>query len=405
MNTASPNPAAADIPIRIGLIGCGGRGNGAAFDALTAAPNVKVVALADVFKNRMEMAQLAFLTKNQAIPPDQCFLGFDTYQKALAVPDVNCVILATPPGFRPIHLRAAVEAGKHVFMEAPVAVDPTGVRSVLASGEMAAKKGLSVVAGLQRRHQNNYRETLQRLQDGALGEMVLARVFNNAQGDGQMTRDPALSDMEWHLRAWHNHTWLSGDFIVEQHVHNLDVINWLLNAHPVRAYGMGGRQVRTLGYTFDHFAVEFEYANGVRMFSQCRQINGCQDTLSESVVGAKGTSDCFQTIQVKGGPAWRFGKPTSGFKAGRGDGGTNLGYAQEQVDWIQSIRAGQPINDTKAAAESTLTAILGRLAAYTGKTQEWDTVLNAALDLMPARCEFGPVPTPPVPVPSHYKYS
>lgn len=404
MSTAITSQAS-DDPIRIGLIGCGGRGNGAAFDALAAGPNVKVVALADVFKNRMEMAQLAFRTKNQTIPQDQCFLGFDAYQKVIAMPEVIAVILATPPGFRPMHLRAAVEAGKHVFMEAPVAVDPVGVRSVLESGEIAARKGLSVVAGLQRRHQNNYKETIKRIQDGALGEIALARVFNNSQGDGQTTRDAALSDMEWHLRAWHSHTWLSGDFIVEQHVHNLDVINWLLNAHPIRASGMGGRQVRTLGYTYDHFAVEFEYANGVRMFSQCRQINGCQDNVSESVVGAKGTSDCFQTIQVKGGPAWRFGKVTTNFKAGRGDGGTNLGYPQEQIDWIQSIRSGQPINDTKSAAESTLTAILGRLAAYTGKTQEWDAVMKATLDLLPAQCEFGPLPTPLVPIPGHYKFS
>ncbi|MBI4657969.1 MAG: Gfo/Idh/MocA family oxidoreductase [Verrucomicrobia bacterium] len=395
--------AAPDDPIRIGLIGCGGRGNGAAFDALAAGTNVRVVALGDIFKNRMELAQFAFQTKQQNIPEEHCFLGFDAYQKVLAVPEVNCVILATPPGFRPIHLRAAVEAGKHVFMEAPVAVDPVGVRSILESGEIAAKKKLSLVAGTQRRHQNNYKETVKRLQDGAIGEILVARVYGNSQGDGQLARDPALSDMEWHLRAWHTHTWLSGDLIVEQHVHNLDVVNWILNGHPIRASGMGGRQVRTLGYAYDHFAVEFEYANGTRMFSQCRQINGCQDNMSEAVTGLKGTSDCFQSIQVKGEKTWRFPKVTTNFKAGRGDGGTNLGYPQEHIDWIQSIRSGQPMNDAKQAAESTLTAILGRLSAYTGKVLDWDAVLNAKLNLSPPKFEIGPIPTPPVPVPGQYK--
>ena len=400
--------AAADDPIRIGLIGCGGRGNGAAFDAIAvdaaaARPNIKVVAVGDIFKNRLELCQFALQTKGQTVAEDHCFLGFDAYQKVLAVPEVNCVILATPPGFRPIHLRAAVEAGKHVFMETPAAVDPPGVRSVIESGEVAAKKNLSIVAGTQRRHQNNYIETVKRLQDGAIGDILTARVYANSQGDGQITRAPELSDMEWHLRAWHTHTWLSGDLIVESHIHNLDVINWILNAHPIKATGMGGRQVRTLGYGYDHFATEFEYANGARMFSYCRQINGCQDALSEAVTGLKGSSDCFQSIQVKGGPAWRFPKPTSNFKAGRGDGGTNVGYPQEHVDLIRSIRNGQPINDAKQIAESTLTAIMGRLSAYTGQTMEWDKVLDAKLDLSPAKYEIGPLPTPPVPMPGKYK--
>jgi myo-inositol 2-dehydrogenase/D-chiro-inositol 1-dehydrogenase len=384
--------AAGSDVIKVGVIGCGGRGSGAAYDCLNADPGIKIVALGDLFQDRVD-GLFGRLTGDEKmkgrvdITPDRCFTGFDNYQKVIAS-GVDMVILATPPGFRPTHLEAAVNAGKHVFMEKPVAVDGPGIRKVIACGAIADSKKLGIVAGTQRRHQAGYVETIKRIQDGAIGDLISAQAYWNQGGLWKHDRQPEWTDMEWQVRNWLYFTWLSGDHIVEQHVHNLDVINWAMQAHPIKAVGMGGRQVRTdpaYGHIFDHFTIEYEYPNGARMMSMCRQIDGCANNVSERVAGTKGTSNCGNMIS--GETQWKYEGPNPG------------AYVQEHADLIASIRAGKPLNEAQRVAESVLTAIMGRMSAYTGQEISWDQALNSKEDLTPANLELGPIAVPPVAVP------
>ncbi|MFB3853765.1 MAG: Gfo/Idh/MocA family protein [Vicinamibacterales bacterium] len=378
--------------IRVGVIGCGGRGTGAAINCMQAAPGVEVVAMGDLFADRIE-SSLARLTREfpgrVKVQKDRQFSGFDNYKGVCACPEVNLIVTAAPPGFRPIHLAAAVEAGKHVFMEKPVAVDPVGVRSVIASSEAARHKGLAIVAGTQRRHQQHYVEMMKRVHDGQIGEIVSAQCYWN-QGDLWVKdRTPGMSDMEWQCRNWLYFTWLSGDHIVEQHVRNIDVVNWALGSVPESVMGMGGRQVRVgpqFGNIFDHFAVEYEYPNGVRVMSMCRQTKGCAERVDERIVGTKGVA--WGTGKITGPSPWTFeGKETDP-------------YVQEHVDLIASIRNGTPLNEGRQVAESTMSAIIGRMSAYTGREISWKWAMESScLDLRPARYEFGPNPVDPVAVP------
>jgi len=267
-------------------------------------------------------------------------------------------------------------------------VDAPGVRTVIAAAAMATQKKLGIVAGTQRRHQNAYVETIKRLHAGAIGDIVAAQCYWNQGGLWMHKRQEAWSDMEWQLRNWLYFTWLSGDHIVEQHLHNIDVINWVMKGHPVKAMGMGGREVRTspdYGHIFDHFAVEYEYENGARLMSMCRQIDGCANNVSEHVIGTKG--DANPGGYIGGAQKWRY------------EGPGNNPYVQEHTDLVASIRAGKPLNEGKSVAESTLTAIMGRMSAYTGKEITWDQALNSKENLIPFKLEFGPLPTPPVAVP------
>jgi myo-inositol 2-dehydrogenase/D-chiro-inositol 1-dehydrogenase len=379
--------------IRIGVIGCGGRGTGAVEDAINSSKGVTLVAMGDAFADRLTSSRARLTEKYGAAIDvgDRAFTGFDAYQKVIAS-DVNYIILATPPGFRPAHLAAAVGAGKHVFTEKPVAVDGPGIRQVLEVYEQAKGKGLGIAAGTQRRHQTGYIEAMKRIHDGAIGDITSARCYWNQGGLWKQDRKPEWTDAEWQLRNWLYFTWLSGDHIVEQHVHNIDAVNWAMNAHPVRANGMGGRQVRTgadYGHIFDHFAIDYEYADGTPMASQCRQIQGCANNVTESVVGTKGRAftDNSGKYSITGAKAWKF------------DGKDNQPYMQEHADFIAAIRAGKPYNELKTVAESTLTAIMGRMSAYTGKIVTWDQALNSKEQLVPANLTLGPLPTPPVPVP------
>ncbi len=411
---------AQDLQIKIGLIGCGGRGTGALLDALGAATKViypstgyhtedvaegatiekkdiKVVALADLFEDRLANCVQQLGKLGIKLPGEMCFTGFDAYKQLLAVPEINYVILATPPHFRPVQLKAAIEAGKHVFMEKPGAVDVPGVKMVMEAGELARRKNLGIVAGTQRRHMQNYQETIRRLHDGEIGEIVYAKSYWNGGEIWVVPREPQWSDLEWQLRNWNYFTWLSGDHYVEQHVHNLDIMNWVLGAHPIRAVsGIGGRQVRTgveHGHIYDHFAVEFEYPGGVTMFSQARQINGCQNLVSELVVGTGGRSNCKDVIEPNSGRKWRFrDKVTSP-------------YRQEHEDLIASIREGKPLNEAMAVAESTMTGILGREAAYSGQEVTWDKAIQSTTRLGPEKYEFGPYPIPPIAMPGRYRFS
>ena len=380
---------------KVGVIGCGGRGTGAALDCLKADPGVEIVALGDLVPDRVE-SSLARLTKEfpnrVKVPAGNRFTGFDNYKGVLSVPGVNLILTAAPPGFRPVHVKAAVEAGKHVFMEKPVAVDPVGIRSILATADLAAQKKLALVAGTQRRHQQRYLEMMKRIQDGQIGEIVGAQVYWN-QGDLWVKqREPNMTEIEWQCRNWLYFTWTSGDHIVEQHVHNIDVANWAMGVAPKNVMGMGGRQVRVgpeYGNIFDHFAVEFEYPNGVRVSSMCRQTKGCNDRVEERIVGTKGVAwSTSSATRITGAVPWTF------------EAEEINPYVQEHIDMIASIRKGAPLNEGRQVAESTLCAIMGRMSAYTGRALSWEWAMNTSkLDLSPAKYEFGPNPVDPAAVP------
>jgi len=385
--------AAGSDEIRVGMIGCGGRGTGAAVNAVNAAPGVKIVAMGDVFEDRLkssrEQLAKAVPADKLDVSPERAFVGFDAYEKVLAS-DVNYVILATPPAFRPLHLKAAVAAGKTIFTEKPVAVDGPGIRSVFESYEEAMKKGLHIVAGTQRRHQAGYLETIQRVKDGAVGDIVAARAYWNQGGLWKNDRQSSWSDLEYQMRNWLYYTWLSGDHIVEQHIHNIDVINWAKGAHPVRALGLGGRQVRTepvYGHIFDHFAIDYEYEDGMHMLSMCRQQNNTDANVSEALVGTKGTVNVAR-YQIEGATPWRFQTSKD-----------NDPYVQEHTDLIEHLRAGKPINELKTVAESTLSAIMGRMSSYTGKVVTWEQALASSESLMPPKLAWGAMEVPPVAMP------
>jgi len=384
--------AAGSDTIRIGLIGCGGRGTGAAINCLEAASGVEIVAMFDLFQDRIDSSLEKIREKFPAqvkVTPERMFTGFDGYKKLVGLPEINLVLMASPPGFRPMQLQAAIEAGKNVFMEKPVAVDPVGVRSVIASSALAEKKGLAIVAGTQRRHQARYLELMKRIHEGAIGELVGGQCYWN-QGDLWVKlREPGMSEMEWQCRNWLYFTWLSGDHIVEQHVHNIDVINWAFRALPEKVMGMGGRQARTApeyGNIYDHFAVEFEYPGGVRVLSMCRQTKGAAERIEEKLVGTKGVA--FGYGEIRGEKPWKW------------EGDEPNPYVQEQADLIASIRAGKPLNEGRRIAESTMCAIIGRMSAYTGRAISWDWAMNSSqLDLSPKTYELGPNPVDPVAIP------
>jgi predicted dehydrogenase len=387
--------AAGSDAIKVGVIGCGGRGTGAAIDCLKAAQGVEIVALGDLVPDRVESA-LARLNKEFSgrvkVPADRRFTGFDNYKQICGLPDVNLIVTAAPPGFRPIHFKAAIDAGKHVFMEKPVAVDPVGVRSVIATSELAKQKNLAVVTGTQRRHQARYLELMKRIQDGQIGEIVSAQCYWNMGDLWVKERKEGMSEMEWQCRNWLYFSWLSGDHIVEQHVHNIDVVNWAMGTLPKNVMGMGGRQARTrpeFGNIFDHFAVEYEYPNGVRMSSYCRQTKGAAERVEERIVGTKGVSvSTSSSTRITGETPWTF------------EADEINPYVQEHIDLIKSIRDGKPLNEGRQIAESTLSAIMGRMSAYTGRAMSWEWVMNSSmLDLSPAKYEFGPNPVDAVAIP------
>ncbi|MBL8823448.1 MAG: Gfo/Idh/MocA family oxidoreductase [Planctomycetia bacterium] len=398
--------AGSNETIRVGLIGCGGRGSGAAKDVLSSAPNVEIYAIADIWKERHDrfFNELKdFTSQGKAkeygnrlnVSEERRFLGFDAYKKVLDS-GVNYVMLCTPPGFRPMHLEAAVKAGKNIFTEKPVAVDGPGIRKVYAAYEEAKQKGLNIVAGTQRRHQLPYVETIKKLHEGAIGDIHFMRCYWNQGVLWKVDRTEKMSDLEWQLRNWYNFMWICGDHIVEQHIHNIDVCNWVMNDHPIKARGSGFR-TRTdpnFGHIYDHFSIEYEYPKNVFMHSMCRQISGCWDSVSEQVFGSNGHSDPAGSIN---------GKPTVAREAVRKAQGP---YVQEHTDLIEAIRSGKTVNELKTVADSTLTAIMGRMSAYSGKEVTWDAALNSTLDTFPKVLDFNEkYPAPPVPIPGKYKFN
>ena len=365
-----------DDTIKIGLIGCGGRGTGAASQAMNTAGPTRLVAMTDAFEDRLQ-ASLRGLKSQHGdkvdVPQDQQFTGFEGYKHVLEC-DIDLVIMATPPGFRPLHFEAAVEANKHIFMEKPVAADAPGVRRVLAANAIAREKNLAVAVGLQRHHESAYRETISRLQDGAIGDINLTRVYWNGGGVWVRPRQKGQSELEYQMRNWYYFNWLCGDHIVEQHIHNLDVTNWLKDAYPIEAQGQGGREVRTgidHGEIFDHHFVEFTYADGSKMFSQCRHIRNCWNSVSEHAHGSQGTANISgaKIFDADGKRVWAYGK------GGRG------GHQQEHHDLFAQLRRGELPNEGDYGAKSTMTAILGRMATYSGKNIRWDDAINSKIVL------------------------
>ena len=395
--------AAGSDKIRLGLIGCGGRGTYDSTNCMNAAEGVELVAMGDGFKERLDRS-LKQLKKNLGekvkVTEDKCFVGLDAYKKVLEC-DVDMVILTEPPHFRPEHLKAAIEAGKHVFMEKPVAVDPVGVRSVIASSELADKKNLTIVAGTQSRRMAHIMAVMERVHNGDIGKIVGGQCVRIGGGmlswsSGTKVRKPEWSDMEWQLRRWLFYTWLSGDFITEMHIHNLDVMNWAMGSHPVQCLGLGGREVRRgaeYGDVFDHFSIEYEYPNGVRIEYMGSQIDGCSFRSDERVVGTKGSAyiDSGNAI-IEGQNPFKY------------DGPSPSPVIRQHADQIAAIRQGKRLNEGKRVAESTLTTIMGRMSAYTGRALKWDWAMKASkLDLRPAKYEFGDLPSRPVSIPGKTK--
>ena len=382
--------------LKVGLIGCGDRGTGAAAQALHADRNVKLWAMADAFRDKLETS-LATLRRDRTLEgkidvnAERCFVGFDAYRQVIGS-GVDVVLLCTPPHFRPLHLRAAVQANKHVFAEKPVAVDAPGVRAVLATCAEARRRNLSVVSGLCLRYSNAYREMIRRLHDSAIGD-IKALQANDLRGTIRVfPRQQSWSDMEWQMRNWYYFTWLSGDFNVEQHVHNLDICAWALREQmPARCTGMGGRQVRTgpeFGNIYDHFAVVYEYESGVKIFSNTRQQVNCRNDITVYALGSRGNADISERRQVITGQSpWSTRGPDNDF------------YQSEHDELFASIRNGRPINNGEYMSRSTLMAIMGRMAAYTGRTITWEMALNSREDLTPLRYEWGRLETPPVAMP------
>ena len=388
---ASAHGAGADESIRIGLIGCGGRGTGAATQALEAGDDVKLVALGDVFEDHLKESRELLASKypeRGTVADERCHTGFDAFRQ-VCDSDVDVVLLATPPHFRPEHLEYAVEKGKHVFCEKPVAVDPVGLRRAWDASRSAQEKGLSLVSGLCYRYFDPDRELYGRVQDGAIGDVVALQANYNTGGLWTKPRQESWSDMEWQLRNWLYFTWLSGDHNVEQHIHSLDKALWAMgDASPVSAVGLGGRQSRTdraYGMIFDHHAVVYEFAGGTRLYSYCRQQQGAYGDDSDWVFGTKGKAVSRQTRlqKIEGESPWEFRKK-------RGD--TFNMYQKEHDVLFDSIRKGEPVHNGDYMCNSTMVAIMGRMATYTGQLVKWDEALNSDLELSPEKYEMGPLP-------------
>jgi len=370
-------------PIKVGLIGCGGRGRGAAGNAMEADKAVKIVAVCDVFEDRAKNFQKQLNRKGAEIGDDMVFSGVFGYKKLLEN-DLTYVILATPPGFRPMQFEAAVNAKKNIFTEKPVGTDPTGIRQFMAAAKKSEELKLSITAGTQRRHQKPYIETVKKIQDGAIGEVRAARAYWCGGPVINMRSRPAgMGDLEWQVKNWYSHCWICGDNIVEQHVHNIDIINWVMKAHPISVFASGGRAWKTpdeyLGNIWDHISCDFEYPGGVHMISMCRHWNRCDGGVFEDVVGTKGRSNGQDM----------------------GSGGGHNAYVQEHIDLIASIRGtGKHYNEAMQVAESTMTAIMVRESAYTGKKLRWDDFLKSDLSLLPKDLSFdAEIPVRPIPVP------
>lgn len=383
-----PDKAAPGREIKVGVIGCGGRGSGAIQNLFDAADGIRLTALGDVFPDRLEgLRKMASEKLGQEVPDENCFIGFDAYQKVIDS-GVDMIIDTTPPVFRPDHFKYAVQKGVHSFLEKPVAVDAKGYRTVMAAAKQAQAKGLCVVCGTQRHHQRPYVEAFRKIQEGYIGEITGGNVYWNQGMLWYRNREKGWSDMEWMIRDWVNWKWLSGDHIVEQHVHNIDVFLWMSGYKVAKATGFGARHRRITGDQYDQFSIDFEMENGVHLHSMCRQIDGCSNAVGEIIYGTKGSWNSFdhEIKDLDGNVVWKFDneKAETEFRQ-------HNPYVLEHVDLVNHIRKGEPIDEATACAMSTLAGVMGRTAAYTGDTVTWDAMSQSELDYLPEKLELGPM--------------
>jgi|SRR5690554_2834326 myo-inositol 2-dehydrogenase/D-chiro-inositol 1-dehydrogenase len=380
--------------LKAGVIGCGGRGSGAALNFISAGPNLTVTALGDVFKDRVDDCRAKIKKQhNIEVPEENCFVGFDAFEKVIDA-GVDVIILATPPKFRPEHFEAAVKARKHVFMEKPIAVDPVGIRQIIAAAKMAESLGLKIVTGTQRRHEHSYVNLWKEINKNAIGHIVSANVYWNQSKLWHRDKNASWSEMEWMIRDWVNWCWLSGDHIVEQHVHNIDVASWFIGGHPVKAVGFGSRQRRVTGDQYDNFSIDYFYEDGRHIHSMCRQINGCANGVYEIFHGTK-------AIAITDGH-----KPKIVDAAGNelfvAQGSETSPYVQEHINLVTCIRQNIPFNEAEQTAISNMVAIMGRVSAYTGKEVTYDEMMNSDLKLGPdvyVMGDIGYIQNAKVPVP------
>ena len=383
-----PDKAAPGREIKVGVIGCGGRGSGAIQNLFDAADGIRLTALGDVFPDRLEgLRKMAAEKLGQEVPDENCFIGFDAYQKVIDS-GVDMIIDTTPPVFRPDHFKYAVQKGVHSFLEKPVAVDAKGYRTVMAAAKQAQAKGLCVVCGTQLHHQRPYVEAFRKIQEGYIGEITGGNVYWNQGMLWYRNREKGWSDMEWMIRDWVNWKWLSGDHIVEQHVHNIDVFLWMSGYKVAKATGFGARHRRITGDQYDQFSIDFEMENGVHLHSMCRQIDGCSNAVGEIIYGTKGSWNSFdhEIKDLDGNVVWKFDneKAETEFRQ-------HNPYVLEHVDLVNHIRKGEPIDEATACAMSTLAGVMGRTAAYTGDTVTWDAMSQSELDYLPEKLELGPM--------------
>ena len=395
--------AGASDKVRVAMIGCGGRGTRDAIYNLRSAPGVELYAVADMFQDKVDnsLRQLRKeVPKNVNVDAKRVFLGFDAYEKVLAMDEIDLVMLLTPPGFRPTHVAAAIKAGKHIFMEKPGAVDPVGIRSLYASAEEADRKGLSIVVGTQQRYVPHYIELIQQIRDGQIGTIraLKAHWICDMVNWHFARRQSSWSDMEWQIRCWPFFTWLSGDHLVEQLCHNIDVCNWIMEGAPVKCTGLGGRQVRTgpeYVNIYDHFAVEYHYADGTTMLAMAAQMHGVTGNVSNSIEGTKGVAYVTRGgARIDGEKPWRY------------TGSHTTGDLNMHGALINSIRERKPINECRRLAETTMTAIAGRMSTYTGRAVDYRWAFEkSALDLHPKKLALGPIPVEEVAMPGRTKLS
>lgn len=388
---AFPDIAPDGLLLKAGLIGCGGRGTGAAINFLNSGSGLQITALGDLFQHRIDNCRKSLKEAHDADVPDQnCFTGFDAYEKVIAS-GVDIILCAAPPHFRPLHFEAAVQARKHCFLEKPVAVDPWGARSVMASGRMAESAGLSVVAGTQYRHMRDYVEAFAMIKNGAIGDLVSANCYYNIGKLWHVNRQPGWSDMEAMVRDWVNWCWLSGDHIVEQHIHQIDILNWFFEKYPARATGFGGRHRRPTGDQYDFFSIDFVFDDERHIHSMCRQIDGCDNYVGQVLFGTKGYTNCQNEIRdYNGNLLWEYEYPLEGEGSPMSRVAVNP-YDQEMINLVTAIRTGKPVNESGTVASSTLVGIMGRESAYTGREVTWDQMMSSGMRLGPREYVMGPV--------------
>lgn len=374
------------IPLRAALIGNGSRGTGAAVQFLNAGNDLSIVALADLFEDRQKQCREILIKEHDnKVDDSMCFLGFDAYKKIMDL-DIDVVLIATPTHFHPTHLKAAVDAGKHVFMEKPAAVDPVGIRTVMVAAKQAEAAGLTIITGTQRHHQRDYWEAYIQIKNGAIGDVLSASAHWNQGAWWNKAHKPEWSEMEYNIRNWFNVKWLSGDHLLDQGVHNIDIVTWLTGMLPEQAVGYGGRARRLTGDIFDFFSVDYRYANNKRMLATARQIDGCDTNVSESIMGTKGvlyTNDGIYIQNYEGETVWKYDYEANP---------VNNPYNQEHIHLVESIRLNKKINQAEDLAKSTMVAILGREAAYTGKAITWDEMMASDLRYGPTEYAMGPLP-------------